>query len=269
MPIHRRVLITGAAGALGTQLRQHGPVLAERITLSDRVACADLAPYEEDRPADLADVEAVRAAVEGCDAILHFGGQSIEGPWQAVLNANLAGTYNVYEAARQAGVKRIVFASSIHAVGFHPREHTIDASAPTRPDSLYGVSKTFGENLSRYYFDKFGIESVCMRIGSCFPKPVDRRHLVTWLSFRDLRQFAEKALQAERVGHMIAMPTSNNSAAFWDNTAASVLGYKPVDSADDYREEVLAKTQQGDPKDPAIHFQGGTFCSAGHFEDPK
>lgn len=269
MPIHHRVLITGAAGALGTQLRQHGPVLAEVTRLSDLGPVKQPATHEEDRPADLADFGAVLEVVRGCDAIVHLGGKALEGAWETVLSANIVGTYNIYEAARQTGVKRIVYASSIHAVGFHERNTTIDASAPTRPDSLYGVSKTFGENLSRYYFDKFGIESVCLRIGSCFPEPTDRRHLVTWLSYGDLRQFVEKALLAERVGHMIAMPTSANNAAFWDNKAAAVLGYKPQDSADAFRDKVLASTRQGDPHDPAIRFQGGTFCAAGHFDDPR
>ena len=109
-------------------------------------------------------------AVEGCDAIIHFGGQGLEATFAKILNDSIVGTYNIYEAARQKGVKRIIYASSIHAIGFYERNQTVDAGMPTRPDSLYGVSKTFGENLSRYYFDKFGIESVCIRIGSCFPK---------------------------------------------------------------------------------------------------
>ena len=267
MPIHSRVLITGAAGALGTQLRQSGQVLAERVTLSDRVACRDLASHEEDRPADLADMAAVQRAVAGADAIVHLGGQAIEGSWQNVLDGNIKGGYNIYEAARQAGVKRVIYASSIHAIGYYERNQTIDAGVPTRPDSLYGVSKTFVENLSRYYFDKFGIESVCVRIGSCFPKPLDRRHLITWISYRDLRQFIEKALLADRVGHMIAMPTSNNAASNWNDIAASSLGYKPQDSADAYAAEVLANTAQGDPNDPAVRFQGGIFCKNGHFDD--
>lgn len=269
MPTHQRILITGAAGALGTQLRRHGTVLAERVRLSDLKPVADVAPHEEDRPADLADLAAMLDLAEGCEAIVHLGGQAMEGPWETVLSANIVGTYNIYEAARQRGVKRVVYASSIHAVGFHERSPTIDAAAPTRPDSLYGVSKTFGENLSRYYFDKFGIESVCVRIGSCFPEPVDRRHLSTWLSYRDLRQFVEKALLAERVGHLVAMPTSRNSASFWDDTAAAMLGYRPLDSADDHRDRVLAATRQGDPHDPAVRYQGGTFCAAGHFDDPR
>ena len=269
MPPFSRVLITGAAGALGTHLRQAGPRLAERITLSDRVPCRDAAPHEDDRPAALADPAAVMAAAEGADAIVHLGGPATEASGTPGLHANSGGGYNISAAPRRLCVKRVVFASSIHAVGFYERTQTIDAAAPPRPDSLYGVSKTFVETLSRYYFDKFGLESVCVRIGSCFPKPVDRRHLITWISYRDLCQVVEKALAAERVGHMIAMPTSNNRASFWNDAAAASLGFRAQDSADDFRDEVLARTRPGDPDDPAIRFQGGSFCKAGHFDDPQ
>ncbi|MFT9257931.1 MAG: NAD(P)-dependent oxidoreductase [Acetobacter sp.] len=263
----KKVLITGAAGALGRQLRLSGQDLAPALRLSDRTAITDLAAYEDSTVADLGNWDAVLEAVRGCDAIVHLGGQAVEGPWTDVLNANIVGTYNVYEAARQCGVSRIVYASSIHAVGFHERTHTIDANAPKRPDSLYGVSKACAEDLSRYYFDKFGIESVCLRIGSCFPKPVDRRHLITWLSYRDFRSLVACCLDAPRVGHMISFATSRNSQRFWDNDCASVLGYAPQDSADDYAAEVMAQVEQGDPNDPAVRFQGGSFCAAGHFDD--
>lgn len=269
MAVRERILITGAAGALGTQLRPHGPALAERIVLSDRTPVADLGPHEEFRLADLTDLAAVEEAVDGCEAVVHLGGQGLEGAFKTVLDANIVGTYNLYEAVRRRHVKRVVYASSIHAVGYYERTETIDAHAPTRPDSLYGVSKTFGENLSRYYFDKFGIESVCLRIGSCFPQPTIERHLITWLSYRDFRQIVELALSAPRVGHMIAMPTSRNRASFWNDGAAASLGFQPVDSADDYREAILAKTGLVDPDDPAVRFQGGSFCAVGHFEDLK
>jgi len=269
MSDYQRVLLTGAAGALGTQLRKSGTRLGRIVRLSARKACANLAPHEEDHPADLSDFDAVSDAVEGCDAIVHMGGQGLEAPWETILNANIVGSYNVYEAARRHGVKRIVYASSVHAIGFHERTETIDGNAPTRPDSLYGVSKTFVENLGRYYFDKFGIETVSLRIGSSFPEPTDRRHLITWLSYRDCCQLVEKSLSAERVGFMVAYGMSNNSRAFWDNRTAASLGYRPQDSADDYADKVLASTRQGDPNDPAVRYQGGSFAAAGHFEDEK
>lgn len=262
-----RVLITGAAGALGRQLRLSGCTLANHIRLSDRVASVDLTDYEEDYVLDLADFDAVLQAVEGCDAIVHLGGQPMEHSFDVVLNSNIVGSYNIYEAARRHGVKRIIYASSVHTVGFYDVNQTIDANDPPRPDTLYGVSKCFGENLSRLYFDKFGIETVCLRIGSCFPEPTDRRHLTTWLSYRDFRQLVERALSAPRVGHMISFATSANNQSFWDNKNASILGYKPEDNAEDYRQKIMSVTAQGDPSDPAIRYQGGSYCADGHFED--
>lgn len=264
-----RVMITGAAGAVGRELRKSGTRLGKAVRLTDRVASASLNAHEDDQPFPLDDFATAMAAVKGCDAIVHLGALSVEGAWDEILHSNIMGTYNIYEAARRNGVKRIVYASSIHAIGYYERTETIDAKVPTRPDSLYGVSKTFGENLARMYFDKFGIESVCLRIGTCIQAPVDRRHLITWISYRDLRQVVEKCLSAPRVGFMICYPTSNNREAFWDDRAASVLGFKPEDSADDYREAVLAKTAQGDPNDASVRFQGGAFCARGHIEDEK
>jgi uronate dehydrogenase len=269
MSDYNRVLLTGAAGALGTQLRQSGQKLGKIVRLSARNACKDLEAHEEDFPADLSDFEAVSNAVKGCDAIIHMGGQGVEAAWNTILNANIVGSYNIYEAARQHGVKRIVYASSVHAIGYYERHETIDGNVPTRPDSLYGVSKTFVENLARYYFDKFGIETVSLRIGSSFPEPTDRRHLITWLSYNDCRQLVEKSLSAERVGFMVAYGMSDNSRAFWDNRTAASLGYAPQDSADDYADKVFAATKQGDPNDPAVRYQGGSFVAAGHFEDKK
>ncbi len=264
-----RVLITGAAGALGKELRKSGQALAKHVRLTDRIASTGLAAHEEDRPCDLDDMPAVSSAVQGCDCIVHLGAKANEGTWDEVLHSNIMGTYNIYEAARRHGVKRIVYASSIHAVGYYDRNHTIDAKVPTRPDTLYGVSKTFGENLASLYFDKFGIESVCLRIGSCFPEPADRRHLITWLSYADMRQLVERSLSAPRVGFLVSYATSNNRQSFWDNKAASILGYRPEDSADGYAEKIFAKTEQGDPNDPAVKYQGGIYCKWGHWEDQQ
>jgi len=195
--------------------------------------------------------------MQGCDAVVHLGAKATEGKWNEVLQSNIVGTYNIYEAARRCGVKRVVFASSIHTVGYYERNQTIDARVSTKPDRLYGISKTFGENVASFYFDKFGIESVSLRIGSCYAEPADRRHLITWLSFRDFRQLVIRSLGAPRVGHLISYATSNNDQSFWDNRLASILGYKPQDNAEDYRDKVFAKTEQGDSNDPAIRFQGG------------
>ena len=222
---------------------------------------------EEVVVADLGDFDAIMDVVAGCDAIVHFGAAPVERPWAEILNSSIMGGYNVYEAARRHGIKRVVYASSIHAVGYVRREAGADTDTPHRPDSLYGVSKCFVEDLAKMYFDKFGIESACLRINSCFPEPADRRHLATWMSFRDLVQLVERCLVAERIGHTVVYGISDNREAFFSNHKVAHLGYRPVDSAEDYREVVEAKVGPGDPFDPAVEFVGGVFCSYGHPDD--
>jgi uronate dehydrogenase len=196
----KRLLITGAAGALGKIARAGLGHIAETIRLTDIAEMDPATGNEEVMRADVSDFDAIGAVVDGCDGIVHLGGQATEGPWETVLNTNIIGLYNVYEAARQTGVKRIIFASSNHAIGFHPREKTLDASARPRPDTLYGVSKVYGEALASLYYDKFGIETAIFRIGSCFPEPVDHRMLSTWLSYGDFIRFIESVFIAPRVG---------------------------------------------------------------------
>lgn len=267
-PPFKNILITGAAGALGTVLRESLRPYAETLTLSDRSALGETRENERHVVCDLADRDAVFEMMKGVDMVIHLGGAPRENTFQVILDSNIVGSYHIYEAARQCGVKRVIYASSVHAIGFYECTQTIDANVPQRPDSLYGVSKTFVENLSRYYFDKFGIESVCVRIGSCFPKPVDRRMLATWLSYDDFSHLCERALMAPSVGHMVVYGNSANSANFWDNTQAAYLGFRPQDSADAYRAEVYADTPTPDPRHPAVRFQGGSFAADGHFEDP-
>ena len=263
-----KVALSGANGQLGRVLRP--ALLARGYDLRSAAGSKPLdplAPGENVMHGDLRDPAVVDRLMQGVDVLIHMAGTSVERPLPEIIENNLRGLVEVYEGARRHGVKRIVFASSVHAIGYYERTDTIDGTVQTRPDSLYGVSKTFVENLARYYFDKFGIETVCIRIGSSFPEPTDRRHLITWLSFEDCRQLVEKCLSAPRVGFMVAYGMSNNSESFWDNRTAAVLGYKAKDSADDYRDAIFAKTPQGDPNDPAVRFQGGSFCAAGHFED--
>jgi uronate dehydrogenase len=265
----KRLLITGAAGRLGSVLRAEMRAHADILRLTDIADMGSVAPHEEHVRCDLANFADVMAMVEGVDTIIHAGGVPLENTFDSILNANIVGTYNVYEAARQHGVKRVIYTSSNHAIGFYDRTETIDANVPHRPDSLYGLSKCFAEDLGRYYWDKFGIESVNIRIGSSFAEPLDRRMLATWLSFSDFAQIVERALHAPRVGHMIVYGMSANRETLWDNHMASSLGYVAQDSADDYREKVLANHPPLDPNEPAARYHGGNFAGAGHFEDPK
>ena len=201
------------------------------------------------------------------DAVVHMGGMARENTYDEVRDANIDGLYNLYEGARKHGVKRVVWASSNHAIGFYPRRQIIDAGVTPKPDSLYGVSKVFGEAIAELYFNKFGIESVSLRIGSCFPEPVDRRMLATWLSYRDLVQLVTCGLTAPAVGHTIVYGISDNRETFWDNSMAAHLGYRPQDSAEAFREKLEAATPEPDGTDPAVNFQGGSFARDGHFED--
>ncbi|NDP38433.1 MAG: NAD(P)-dependent oxidoreductase [Rhodoferax sp.] len=262
---HQRLLLTGAAGGLGQALRERLKANCEVLRLSDRVDFGPAAADEEIMLADLADAQAVDAMVQGVQAIVHLGGVSVEGPFGPILQANILGLYNLYEAARLHGVMRVVFASSNHVTGFYRQCDTIDASAPPRPDSLYGVSKAFGEDLSRFYFDRYGIETACVRIGSSFPEPKDRRMLATWLSFDDLHRLITACLTTPVLGHSIVFGMSDNAVTWWDNNQARHIGYVPQDSSDVFRDAVYARTSAPDLSDPVAQFQGGGFVVAGPF----
>ncbi|WP_342620998.1 NAD(P)-dependent oxidoreductase [Rhodoferax sp. GW822-FHT02A01] len=261
--VHHTLLLTGAAGGVGTALRQRLKANCSVLRLSDRVDLGPAQDGEEIVQADLADAAAVHAAVQGCQAIVHMGGVSLEGPFDPILQGNIIGVYNLYEAARQHGVKRVVFASSNHVTGFYRQGETITPAHPPRPDSLYGVSKAFGEDLSRMYFDRYGIETACVRIGSAFAAPRDRRMLASWLSFDDLHRLITACLTTPVLGHTIIFGMSNNAVSWYDNASVRHVGYAPQDSSDGFREEIYARTPEPDLTDPTVQYQGGTFLMAG------
>jgi uronate dehydrogenase len=260
-----RLLLTGAAGALGKVLRHGLKLHASVIRVSDIAAMDSAGEGEEVVPCDLADKAAVDALVQGCQAIVHLGGVSIERPFEEILQANIRGVFHVYEGARRHGVKRVVFASSNHVIGFHPQGEVIDADCLRRPDSYYGLSKAYGEDLSRFYFDRYSIETACLRIGSSFPEPKDRRMLVTWLSYRDLTELVRCCLFAPRLGHTIVYGMSANRDKWWDNSKAAHIGFHAQDSSEPFRAKVEALPEL-DPADPSARFQGGAFVKAGPFE---
>ncbi|MCY7304738.1 MAG: NAD(P)-dependent oxidoreductase [Rhodoferax sp.] len=268
MPIknHYRLLLTGAAGGLGRVLRARLQANCTVLRLSDCESLGETGANEEIVLADLADAAAVHAAMAGVDAVVHLGGVSVEGPFGPILQANIVGMVNLYEAARKQGARRLVFASSNHVTGFYKQSQTITADDPPRPDGLYGLSKAFGENLSRLYFDRYGIETACVRIGSSFTEPKDRRMLATWLSFDDLHRLITACLTTPVLGHTIIFGMSNNAVTWWDNARARHVGYQPQDSSDPFREAVFARSSTPDLNDPAALFQGGAFVRAGPFE---
>lgn len=261
------LLITGAAGRLGTELRHGLAPLARRLRLADRVELTDVQPNEEAVVAELSDADAVMNLCEGVDAIVHFGGAPLEKQWDVILNSNIRGSYNIYEGARKHGARRVVYASSVHAIGYHRLEDHIDAAAPHRPDSLYGLSKCFVEDLGRLYWDKFGIETAALRIFSSFPEPADRRMLWSWLSFDDCIRLVGAALTAPRVGFTVSFGISDNKVKPVDNRLAGHLGYRPQDDTERFRAEVEARTAVPDPESPAVQHLGGWFVDLGHPDD--
>jgi len=258
------LLLTGAAGGLGKVLRERLKPYADTLRLSDITDLGAAQAGEEIIIGNLADADAVEQMVRGVDAIVHMGGVSVERPFDEILPANIQGVYNLYEAARKHGIKRVIFASSNHVIGFYRQGQVIDADVPVRPDGYYGISKAFGENLSRFYFDRYGIETVCLRIGSSFPEAKDRRMLITWLSYDDLTQLIAQSLFTPHVGHTIVYGASANRDSWWDNSRAAHLGFQPKDSSEQFRAHV--ETQPAlSPDDPVARYQGGAFVKAGPF----
>lgn len=262
-----RLLVTGAAGGVGQAIRPHLQRLARQVRLSDIADLGEAAGHEELVTCDLSDAQAVRELVADCDGVVHLGGISVEKPWEGILQANIVGAYNLYEAARNLGKPRIVFASSNHVIGYYPRTQRLDTQVPHRPDSLYGLSKCFGEDLASLYFDKFGVETLSVRIGSCFPQPKDTRMLATWLSVEDFVSLLERAFNAPKLGYTVVYGASDNAECWWDNADSRFLGWVPKDSSEPWRADVEAAEGPLDPEDPAVIYQGGKFAKAGHPND--
>jgi uronate dehydrogenase len=260
-----RLLLTGAAGGLGRVLRPRLKAICEVLRVSDISPLDAAQPGEEVAIVALQDKAAVHTLLEGVSAVVHLGGISTEHSFEEILPANIVGCYHVYEAARVHGVKRIVFASSNHVTGFHTQRETIDSHAALRPDGYYGLSKAFGENLAQLYFDRYGIETVSLRIGSSFPEPLDRRMLASWLSYDDLERLVVAALTAPVVGHSIVYGMSNNRLSWWDNRHARHIGFVPQDSSEPFRAAIEARQPPLDTSAPATLYQGGGFVTKGPF----
>jgi uronate dehydrogenase len=263
----KTILITGAAGDVGTHLRRE---LAGKynLRLSDIRPVKKLAAAETSVRGDVARLTDMLRATKGVDAIVHLGGFAVEGPWDAILRANIVGCYNAFEAARRNGVKRLLFATSNHAMGFYRRDQTIDHRVYPKPDSRYGVSKVFGEQLGSLYANKYGMEVFCIRIGNVNPMPVDKRRLSLWLSPRDLAQLVQIGIEHPDIRFEIVYGVSGNKRSWYDNSNAQRLGYKPQDDSESYAAEVLAKEKPGADPRSEMH-QGGNFVLAEIGGDPR
>src|ERR1700686_542894 len=255
-----RILITGAAGKIGDALRNGLRGSYSLIRLLDIAPLGTAEAGEEIHSADIRDVAAVEKSMKGIDCVVHLAGASEEAEWEKVLPLNIEGCYNVFEAARRQGVKRVVFASSNHAVGFHRRERFIDNTVVPRPDTRYGVSKVFGEAVGRLYADKYGLSVACLRIGTFrVPhRPADARQLLTWTSHRDMVQLVRRCIDHQDYHFVTVYGVSNNLRSRWDNTNVKFLGYRPQDDSEVFAAEILAMGAKED--DVAAQFHGGFYC---------
>lgn len=256
-----KVVMTGAAGGVATMIRPYLREITSELVLSDRGDIDDLQAGETSLPADLTDLASMERLLKGADGLIHLGGQSIEADWETVLDANIIGLHNTYEAARRQGCKRIIFATTNHVVGFYRRQQTIDHTVMARPDSRYGVSKAFGEALGRMYADKYGLRFLNIRIGNVGDKPLDIRRLSIWVSPGDLTQLIQIGLTHPNLHFEVVYGASRNARAWWDNTNAYRLGYQPEGRAEDYADIAHAASEAQPDDRITAQFQGGTFCA--------
>jgi uronate dehydrogenase len=257
----KRILMTGAAGGVARMIRPLLTGVYPNLVLSDLKEPANLAPNESFIPADLTRIDQVQRACEGIDGIIHLGGCSTEGSWEAILQANIIGCYHLFEAARRQGVQRVVFASSNHAIGFYPRVQRIGVDVVARPDTRYGVSKVFGEALGALYADKYGLRVLCLRIGNVGERPVDLRRLAIWLKPEDLVQLVRIGLEHPDLRFEVMYGVSLNERSWWDNSVAYDYGYRPTGRAEDHRDQALAAQAKLPPDPVGDFYQGGPFCS--------
>lgn len=260
--LHKKIVLTGACGNLGMELRATLAGLADEL-LSVDIADApeQLLDNETFVKADCANFDEVLPLMEGANMAVHFASIADERPFDVLLGPNFLSSYNVWEAGHRHGVQRVIYASSVHAVGMHENSAGIDADADHAPDTFYGLAKCFAEDLGKLYWAKRGMESVHMRIFSCTKVPQNARALRTWLSFDDLRHLVERSVTATTTGFTVVYGISNNDRAPVNNSKATFLGYKPKDNAENWAESLLASAPLADPSDPAQMHIGGPFAT--------
>jgi uronate dehydrogenase len=256
----KRILITGATGKIGDVLRKGLRGSYPLMRLLDIAPLGSVEQGEELCTADIRDIAALEKAMAGIDCVTHLAGVPEEAEWETVLALNIEGCFNVFEAARRQGVKRVIFASSNHAVGFHRRERFIDNTVVPRPDTRYGVSKVFGEALGRLYADKYGLSVACLRIGTFRTpdRPAEARQLLTWISHRDMVQLVRRCIDHPNYHFVTVYGVSNNLRSRWDNTNVKFLGYRPEDDSEVFAAEILALGAK--ENEIAAQFHGGFYC---------
>lgn len=256
-----KLVLTGAAGRLGSYLREPLAKMCDELVSTDIIEdIGKLYDGERYEQADLASLDDMMRVLEGADQVIHFGAYGDEAEFDTILGPNIIGAYNVWEAAYQHKLRRVVYASSIHAVGMHSRTDFIGTDVPHRPDTFYGLAKCFSEDLASLYWDKRGVESVCMRILSC-AQVNNARALGSWLSYDDLIHLVTQSINTPTTGFTVVYGVSSNDRTPVDNSNASFLGYRPKDNAEQFAEKVLAEEAPQDLNDTTYLCQGGPFAS--------
>ena len=256
-----KIVLTGAAGHLGGLCRAPLAAMCRELVSTDIAeGVADLAGNESYVRADIGVWDEIAPVLQGAEMVVHFGSIADEAPWEKILHSNILSAYNIWEAAHREGVRRICFASSIHAVGMHPKHDFIGTDAAHRPDTYYGLSKCFTEDLASLYWDKRGLETVAMRILSASGKVGNSRALGSWQSDGDVVRMVKACVTAPTVGFTVLYGVSNNDRVPVDNARASFIGYRPQDNAEDYADEILAKAAPQDPQNPEDMCHGGPFA---------
>jgi uronate dehydrogenase len=257
----KKLVLTGAAGRLGSYLREPLAKMCDALVSTDIVDdIGTLYDGETYAKGDLASLDDMMRVLEGADMVVHMGAYADEGPFEKLLGPNFIGAYNIWEAAYQRGLKRVVYGSSIHAVGMHPKTDFIDTEVRHRPDTFYGLAKCFAEDLGSMYWDKRGLESVHMRILSC-AQVTNARALGSWLSYDDLIQLTRRSIETPVTGFSVVYGVSNNDRVPVDNSKASFLGYRPKDNAEQFADRILAETASLDNQDKGNMCHGGPFAS--------
>jgi uronate dehydrogenase len=257
----KKIVLTGATGRLGSYLREPLSKIADELVSSDIVAdFGNLYAGETYVRADLTKYDEINALLQGADMVVHFGAIGDEAPFDKILGPNIVGAYNVWEAAYQNKVRRVVYASSIHAVGMYSKTDFIGTDVPHRPDTFYGLAKCFAEDLARLYWDKRQVESVCLRILSC-AQVSNARAVGSWLSYDDLIHLIERAIDTPITGFTVIYGVSNNDRAPVDNSGAQFLGYRPKDNAEQFAAGVFADSPVANANDPSQMCHGGPFAS--------
>ena len=257
----KKIVLTGAAGRLGSYLREPMTGWADELVSTDIVDdIGKLYPGETYIKGDLANLDDMLRVLDGAEMVVHMGAYADEGPFEKLLGPNFVGSYNIWEAAHQHGLRRVIYGSSIHAVGMYPKNEFISVDAAHRPDTFYGLAKCFTEDLGSLYWDKRGLESVHMRILSC-AQVNNARALGSWLSYDDLIQLVQRCVETPVTGFSVIYGVSNNDRAPVDNAKASFLGYRPKDNAEQFATEVLANEPPMNPQDPGHMCHGGPFAS--------